>query len=174
MENAHRHALVPQFAFCYKLTKVYSLCLLHIFLTLFSNFLTNSNFFILSPFSKSTPPLFRFPCTTRCCLFTASRCSASFAVSFAASCSSACGISLFRLTTSRVQLDLCFFFCCIGAFFCRWLVLLLLTLHSVFKTLKAYPAFKKNIATCSKHPNNHHIIKSRVAFRATPLPSPDT
>ena len=93
---------------------------------------------------KSTPPLFRFPCAPRCCLFTASRCSASFVVSFAASCSSACGISLFRLTTSRVRLGLCFFFCCSGAFFCRWLVLLLLTLHSVFKTLKAYPAFKKH------------------------------
>ncbi len=106
MENAHRHTLVPQFGFRYKPTKVYSLCLLRIFLTLFSNFLTNSNFFILSPFSKSTPPLFRFPCAPRCCLFTASRCSA-------------CGISLFRLTTSRVRLGLCFFFCCSGAFFCR-------------------------------------------------------
>lgn len=124
----------------------------------------------MSSFSKSTPPLFRFPCATRCCLLTASRCSASFAVSFAVSCSSACGISLFRLTTSRVRLGLCFFFCCSGAFFRCWLVLLLLTLHSVFKTLKAYPAFKKNIATCSKHPNNHYIIKNRVAFRATPLP----
>ena len=108
-------------------------------------------------------------------MFTASRCSASFAVSFAASCSSACGISLFRLTTSRVRLGLCFFFCCSGAFFCRWLVLLLLTLHSLTFSMfsiptKSLPSLQKNIATCSKHPNNHHIIKSHVAFRATLLP----
>ena len=60
MENAHRHTLVPQFGFRYKLTKVYSLCLLCIFLTLFSNFLTNSNFFILSPFLSQHRHYFAF------------------------------------------------------------------------------------------------------------------
>ena len=173
MENAHRHTLIPYFGFRYKLTKVYSFCLLRIFLSLFSNVLTNSNFFILSSFSKSTPPLFHFSRAPRC--LTASRCSASFAVSFAASCSSACGISLFRLTTSRVRLALCFFFCCSGAFFCRWLVLLLPTLHSLTFSMfsiptKSLPSLQKNIATCSQRPNNHHIIKSRVAVRATLLP----
>lgn len=36
MENAHRHTLVPQFGFRYKLTKVYSLCLLLCFFLPFS------------------------------------------------------------------------------------------------------------------------------------------
>lgn len=47
MENAHRHTLVPQFAFRYKPTKVYSLCLLRIFLTLFFLVLRNFHIFAL-------------------------------------------------------------------------------------------------------------------------------
>jgi len=47
MENAHRHTLVPYFGFRYKLTKVYSLCLLCIFLTLFFLVLRNVRIFVL-------------------------------------------------------------------------------------------------------------------------------
>lgn len=169
MENAHRHTLVPQFGFRYKPTKVYSLCLLRIFLTLFSNFLTNSNFFvailkvnitIISLSMRSSVLLVNgiallcFVCSFVCSLLLLClrylACSASLRAVFGSACAS---FSVAAVLSSAV-----------GSFSFS-------SLYIVFSIpTKSLPSLQKDIATCSKHPNNHHITKSRVAFRATLLP----
>lgn len=62
MENAHRYTFVPYFGFRYKPTKVYSLCLLRIFLTLSFSF--SETFVSLPSEDKSCVRLERPPASS--------------------------------------------------------------------------------------------------------------